>query len=74
MRKLGALAVVSVGAVLAASPVTAAPAPSVSRKAVSIVQVSSVVETVPVAHSGDAADDPAIWVNPNDPSRSRAAD
>ena len=70
MRKLSVLAVASVGAMLAASPVTAASAPSVSRKAVNIVQVSSVVETVPVAHSGDAADDPAIWVNPNDPSRS----
>lgn len=28
------------------------------------------VETVPVAHSGDAADDPAIWRDPVDPSRS----
>lgn len=29
------------------------------------------VETAPVAHSGDAADDPAIWVNPDRPGRSR---
>ena len=28
------------------------------------------VETAPVPHSGDAADDPAIWVNPSDPARS----
>ena len=28
------------------------------------------VETTPVSHSGDAADDPAIWRNPSDPSRS----
>ena len=28
------------------------------------------VETTPVSHSGDAADDPAIWRNPIDPSRS----
>src|SRR4051812_16482465 len=28
------------------------------------------VETEPVAHSGDAADDPAIWINPADPSQS----
>ena len=28
------------------------------------------VETTPVANSGDAADDPAIWRNPIDPSRS----
>ena len=28
------------------------------------------VETTPVSHSGDAADDAAIWVNPSDPARS----
>ncbi len=28
------------------------------------------VETPPVSHSGDAADDPAIWRDPSDPSRS----
>jgi myo-inositol-hexaphosphate 3-phosphohydrolase/PKD repeat protein len=28
------------------------------------------VETAPVSHSGDAADDPAIWRDPADPSRS----
>ena len=27
-------------------------------------------ETVPVGTSGDSADDPAIWLNPADPSRS----
>lgn len=27
-------------------------------------------ETTPVSHSGDAADDAAIWVNPSDPARS----
>jgi 3-phytase len=27
-------------------------------------------ETAPVRHSGDAADDAAIWVNPSDPARS----
>lgn len=32
--------------------------------------VASDGETVPVAHSGDAMDDPAIWVHPTDPSRS----
>ncbi|MGD9995780.1 MAG: phytase [Ilumatobacteraceae bacterium] len=30
----------------------------------------AVVETDPVAHSGDAADDPAIWLHPSDPARS----
>ncbi|MEL7557956.1 phytase [Stutzerimonas chloritidismutans] len=29
------------------------------------------VQTDPVPHLGDAADDPAIWVNPSDPARSR---
>jgi 3-phytase len=33
-------------------------------------QVSASVETEPVAHEGDAADDPAVWVNPVDPSKS----
>jgi 3-phytase len=28
------------------------------------------VETAPVPHAGDAADDPAIWVDPADPARS----
>ena len=35
-----------------------------------IVPVSAVVETDPVPHSDDAADDPAIWVHPSDPARS----
>ncbi|MFG3430381.1 phytase [Streptomyces californicus] len=34
------------------------------------VAVAAKVETTPVSHSGDAADDPAIWVHPTDPSRS----
>lgn len=33
-------------------------------------RVTPTVETQPVPHSGDAADDPAIWVNRNDPSSS----
>jgi len=32
--------------------------------------VTAAVETEPVPNGGDAADDPAIWVNPDDPSRS----
>src|SRR5688572_25356132 len=35
-----------------------------------VVSVTATVETAPVRHSGDAADDPAIWVHPTDPSRS----
>ncbi len=44
-----------------ASPVHAAESP---------VLVSSNGETAPVFHSGDAMDDPAVWVHPTDPSRS----
>jgi 3-phytase len=35
-----------------------------------IVSVTATVETTPVRHSGDAADDPAVWVHPTDPARS----
>ncbi len=34
-----------------------------------LVAIAS-VETQPVVSSGDAADDPAIWVHPNDPAKS----
>jgi 3-phytase len=33
-------------------------------------EVSATVETEPVPHGGDAADDPAVWVDPADPSMS----
>ncbi len=32
--------------------------------------VRPTMETTPVAHDGDAADDPAIWANPADPAKS----
>jgi 3-phytase len=32
--------------------------------------VTATVETDPVPHDGDAADDPAIWVHPTDPAKS----
>src|SRR5215216_5071181 len=32
--------------------------------------VTATVETEPVPHSGDSADDPAIWVHPTDPAQS----
>ncbi|MEO8424178.1 MAG: phytase [Actinomycetota bacterium] len=35
-----------------------------------IGNAQATVETTPVTHPGDAADDPAIWRNPIDPSRS----
>lgn len=34
------------------------------------VVVAADGETAPVSHTGDAADDPAIWVHPTDPSQS----
>jgi myo-inositol-hexaphosphate 3-phosphohydrolase/PKD repeat protein len=33
-------------------------------------EVTATVETAPVSHSGDAADDPAIWPHPTDPEQS----
>jgi myo-inositol-hexaphosphate 3-phosphohydrolase len=44
-------------------PAAALPPPSV-------LPVAADGETAPVQHGGDAADDPAIWVHPSDPSRS----
>ena len=35
-----------------------------------MAEVGATVETDPVRHSGDAADDPAIWIHPTDPSKS----
>ncbi|MGW3486071.1 phytase [Streptomyces sp. NPDC001054] len=61
---------------LAAPPVPAAPpapaalAVSPAPAAVPAFSVTATVETEPVGHSGDAADDPAIWVNPSDPAKS----
>ncbi len=41
-----------------------------SQAAESPVLVPSNAETVPVNHSGDAMDDPAIWVHPTDSTKS----
>jgi 3-phytase len=46
----------------------AGPGPAVMADAME--SVSATVETDPVPHGGDAADDPAIWVNAADPSKS----
>jgi 3-phytase len=43
-------------------PIACTPAP--------VLQVYATGETDPVPHAGDAADDPAIWVNPADPALS----
>ena len=37
---------------------------------VNVVDVPADAETQPTRHSGDSADDPAIWVNKQDPARS----
>ncbi len=62
------LAFAGVGLVLLVASVTLAPG------VVAVDQptgnATATVETAPVAHSGDAADDPAIWRNPSNPSRS----
>ncbi|GAA1479140.1 hypothetical protein GCM10009623_35860 [Nocardioides aestuarii] len=49
-------------AVAVVTPARAAP--------VDTVDVPSVVETVPTGVRGDTADDPAVWVNPDDPAGS----
>jgi 3-phytase len=42
-----------------------------SRKATAeVVEVPADAETQPMQHSGDAADDPALWVNKSDPAKS----
>ncbi|MFJ3727884.1 phytase [Streptomyces sp. NPDC090045] len=51
-------------AVLATLALPAAPAQAAA------ISVTATVETAPVSHSGDAADDPAIWVHPTDPAKS----
>ncbi len=43
---------------------------SSNMSAPAVATVSAIVETAPVPHPEDAADDPAIWINPLDPSRS----
>jgi 3-phytase len=43
-------------------------APPVAKSRVALTQAT--METEPVGHDGDAADDPAIWVHPTDPAKS----
>ena len=46
----------------AAEPLAAAP---------QIISLPAQAQTAPVPHGGDAADDPAIWINPRQPEQSR---
>ena len=57
------VAVLLVGATLVRAPIAGA----VDQP---IGDAQATVETTPVSHTGDAADDPAIWRNSIDPSRS----
>ncbi len=43
--------------------------PAASASA-AMLSISATVETEPVPSTGDAADDPAIWINPKDPAES----
>ncbi|MGP2439345.1 phytase [Streptomyces sp. JW3] len=68
MRIAGSAARTSAATALAAAALLAQTA-SPAQAAVDF-DVTATVETAPVSHSGDAADDPAIWVNPSDPAKS----
>jgi len=65
---IGTLGLLAAGSAFAESAPYAAPRDEPTPRP-TVVHPS--VETTPVAHSGDAADDPAIWVNPDRPGRSR---
>jgi 3-phytase len=75
-RVLGAVAVPLVlifGAFLVAAACTSAPSRAPAATGPTTVAGGSVTatgETAPVPHGGDAADDPAIWVNEAAPARS----
>jgi 3-phytase len=55
---------------LTANPIKAVSATESASTADALETVNATVETDPVPHSGDAADDPAIWINKSDPSKS----
>ncbi len=54
-------------AVLAAAGLAARPEPAAPKP---MPRALPTVETTPVETGGDAADDPAIWIDPTDPARS----
>ncbi|WP_165865649.1 phytase [Vallicoccus soli] len=51
-------------------PTTAAAAPAAPSRGAGVIEVPASGETEPVRGTGDAADDPAVWVHPTDPARS----
>lgn len=64
----GSLSLAASFAAVVVLTMTRVPAAAVAPP--SVLPVAAGGETAPVGHSGDAADDPAIWVHPSDPSRS----
>ena len=62
--------VIAVAFSMVAAALTLLGTGSPSQAAESPQIVASDGETAPVSHSGDAMDDPAIWVHPTEPSRS----
>ncbi|MBI1682746.1 phytase [Caulobacter hibisci] len=69
-RKAGANAKVVSWADIAAGLKLASGDAAGSKPAASFATVRPTMETLPVDHDGDAADDPAIWANPADPAKS----
>ncbi len=63
---LALLAMAATSMHLARQSAAAMPAPG----AAAVRHVAAIAETEPVASPGDAADDPAIWVNRSDPAQS----
>lgn len=61
---------VSLALALVVPAVLGAPSATPPAAAIAPAPVPASDETFPVLHSGDAADDPAIWVNPADRARS----
>lgn len=57
-------------AALVSAALTAVAPSAFAGTSAAAFSVTATVETAPVSHSGDAADDPAIWVNPSDPAKS----
>jgi 3-phytase len=70
-RLILALALMASLAACGAPDTAAPPAPSSPAQSAAAPQpVAPVIETKPVPHEGDAADDPAIWVHPSNPALS----
>ncbi len=64
-----AVVVLAVLAIPACTLCAARGAPT-TRPAADVVAPEARLQTDPVPHSGDAADDPAIWIHPSDPEKS----